>query len=256
MILFLIIAFYLDGLLSNMFIVSSYLYPLCFLLSLVLIYPSFKKSELSKYYLISLIMGLLYDIVYTNTLFINFIIFFLIAILIKNIYNLVSNNYLSLILISFFVIVIYRTLTYLIKQDETIRKTCEMEISKEAYMGYMRLTEEQKKDAIYKQNFFAKQLRQFAFLRSVTGTIIEGIGKGRVGGILDYAEIGNKIIRLRFNREFMTSLFLNSYPYQPSQSYKNPSVQSPSKQKSKGYWMQKLNTGGKLYIGKNRVAHP
>ena len=110
---------------------------------------------------------------------------------------------------------IVRTLTYLIKQDETIRKTCEMEISKEAYMGYMRLTEEQKKDAIYKQNFFAKQLRQFAFLRSVTGTIIEGIGKGRVGGILDYAEIGNKIIRLRFNREFMTSLFLNSYPYQP-----------------------------------------
>lgn len=114
MILILIIAFYLDGLLSNMFIVSDYLYPLCFLLSLVLIYPSFQKSELSKYYLISLIMGLLYDIVYTNTLFINFIIFFLIAILIKNIYNLVSNNYLSLILISFLVIVIYRTLTYLI----------------------------------------------------------------------------------------------------------------------------------------------
>lgn len=114
MIIMLIISFFLDGLLSNLLVFSNYLYPLCSLLSLVIICPLFKKRQVNKYYLFSMIIGLLYDIVYTNTLFLNFILFFLIAILIRMIYNLVSNNYLSLIIISFFIIVLYRITIYLV----------------------------------------------------------------------------------------------------------------------------------------------
>lgn len=110
----LIVSFFLDGLLSNLLRFSNYFYPLCFLLSLVIICPCFKKGNIKNYYFISLIMGLLYDIVYTNTLFLNFILFFWLAILIKLIYNLVPNNYLSLLFISFLIIVLYRLVVYLI----------------------------------------------------------------------------------------------------------------------------------------------
>ena len=112
---------------------------------------------------------------------------------------------------------IIRTLIYLAKQEEsTIRDTCELEINKEDYLRYMMLTEEQIKDPVYRQNFFARQLKQYAFLRSITWTIEEGKGKGRVGGIIDYAEINSKSVIVKFNEKFINSVFtIDFYPYQP-----------------------------------------
>lgn len=112
---------------------------------------------------------------------------------------------------------ILRTLAYLAKQEESnVRKSYELIISKEDYMRYMMLSEEQIKDPIYRQNFFARQLKQYAFLRSMTWTIEEGQGKGRVGGIIDYAEINNTSIIVKFSQNYIDTLFsLKFYPYQP-----------------------------------------
>ena len=112
---------------------------------------------------------------------------------------------------------ILRTLAYLAKQEESnVRKSYELIISKEDYMRYMMLSDEQIKDPIYRQNFFARQLKQYAFLRSMTWTIEEGQGRGRVGGIIDYAEINNTTIIVKFSQNYIDTLFsLKFYPYQP-----------------------------------------
>ena len=105
------------------------------------------------------------------------------------------------------------TITFLANQNrDTVQATCEMEIGKLDYMRYMKLTEEQINDPIYRKNFFARQLKPFAFLRSSTWTIKDGKGKGRVGGIIDYAEINSKTVKFRFNKEFMQSVFLGFSP--------------------------------------------
>ena len=109
-----IISFFLDGILSNLLTYSTYLYPLCSLLSLVIIAPYFKKRCIQKYFVYSAILGLLYDIVYTETLFLNMVLFFLIAVLIKLIYNLIKNTLLNTYIISLFIIICYRLSNYLI----------------------------------------------------------------------------------------------------------------------------------------------
>ena len=113
-IIILIISFILDNILSNLLLVSNLLYPLCSLLSLVIIFPYFKKRDLKKYYIYSMILGLLYDIVYTNTLFLNFVLFFLVAILIRTIYNVAPYNMITTLLSSIFIIILYRLSIYLI----------------------------------------------------------------------------------------------------------------------------------------------
>lgn len=109
-----ILSFYLDSISSNLLCFSNLFYPLFSLLSLVIVYRYYKKRYLKKYYITSLILGLFYDLVYTNTLFLNTIIFFLLAILIHLLYDLLTNNFYNTILISLFLIICYRLFTYLI----------------------------------------------------------------------------------------------------------------------------------------------
>lgn len=109
-----LISFFLDGLLSNLTKFSSLLYPLLSLLSLVVIYPYYRKKDIKKYYINSLVLGLCYDILYTHTLFLNMLFFLFLAILIKMLYNILTNNFYSTIFISFFLIICYRLFTYLL----------------------------------------------------------------------------------------------------------------------------------------------
>lgn len=108
------ISFFLDGICSNLLQLSPLLYPLFSLLSLVIIFPYYKKRNIKKYYITSLLLGLIYDVVYTNTLFLNMLFFFLLSILISLLYNLLNNTMLNAFLISFFLIVCYRLFTYLV----------------------------------------------------------------------------------------------------------------------------------------------
>ena len=98
-----IIEFLLDG------IISKYIeiYPVLTLLSLIFLKTNYK-------YLLVIIVGLLYDITYTDTLFLNTSIFFLLLYFIKYYLQKFKYNLFNLIILSILLILIYRTSTYLI----------------------------------------------------------------------------------------------------------------------------------------------
>jgi len=104
-----IISFLLDGIISNYIDFNSYFIPLFSLMSLVLIN---KKEE--NYYGYAILLGILYDISYTDTLFLNCFVFLLISSLIMKLFRLFNTNILSSILIGILSIISYRILTYFI----------------------------------------------------------------------------------------------------------------------------------------------
>lgn len=112
--LIIFISFYLDGIISNFISTNTNLLnPLLTLVTLIIIYPYFYNNE-KKYYFICFLVGLLYDIVYTNTLGLNAMIFFIIAFFIKKINIFISNNSINVSLISIIIISLYRIMSFLI----------------------------------------------------------------------------------------------------------------------------------------------
>ena len=83
------------------------------LISLIIIYPYFHNKE-RNYFILSFLIGLLYDIVYTNTFLFNAIMFLIIAYIIKKINSYISNNYINVAIISLIIIIIYRLIVYLV----------------------------------------------------------------------------------------------------------------------------------------------
>lgn len=108
-----IISFFLDHIISSIVSMNGILLPLCTIVSLIIIYPYFKKDEFS-YYKWALCIGLFYDITYTDTLLLNTCIFFILAFLIKTINFFLSNNTLNTIIMTIVSIITYRVLTYLV----------------------------------------------------------------------------------------------------------------------------------------------
>ena len=112
-----IISIILDGILSNFLPYTignlSCFTPLLTLVSLFLIYPFYVKKT-KKYYIVALVMGLIYDLLYTNLLFYNSILFLIIAILIKYLYKNFEVNYFNIILYIIVIITSYETIQALI----------------------------------------------------------------------------------------------------------------------------------------------
>ncbi len=108
-----IISFILDNIFSRLIKYSNLLYPLFSLLSLILIYPYFNRKD-NNYYIFSFIFGLIYDITYTDTIFLSAFIFLSISYLLRLIFNKFNYNYLSVLLSSIFIIIYFRLVTYLI----------------------------------------------------------------------------------------------------------------------------------------------
>lgn len=98
-----IISFLLDGLLSNFLS-----FPLFTLTSLII--SSYYKQEetILKY---SLIIGVIYDIIYTNTLILNALIFYFIILFVLKIKQ---NNFKNMIIIYILSLLIYIIFTYFI----------------------------------------------------------------------------------------------------------------------------------------------
>ncbi len=98
MILF--ISLILETIVSNVVGINSIFIPLFFIMSLILIYPK------EDYLIICFICGLIYDICFYNSLFINTISFILIGLLIPNLkkYNIYFK--------SIIVIIFYRFISY------------------------------------------------------------------------------------------------------------------------------------------------
>ena len=106
-----IIAFLMDGILTNFlpFLPEdlSYFTPLLTLTSILLVYPLYRKKE-KNYFMIIIILGMLYDLFYTNLLFLNAILFFICGLVVKFFYK---NFGYSFIKITILIITIYESLT-------------------------------------------------------------------------------------------------------------------------------------------------
>jgi len=71
-ILLIFLSFLLEGFFTNLVSLNSIFIPLFTLTSLIMLYPFFDINNNShKYIIVAIVFGLLYDIVYTNSSFIN-----------------------------------------------------------------------------------------------------------------------------------------------------------------------------------------
>lgn len=114
MIVFIIIlSLCLESIMSTLIPLNSFFTPLLSIVSLVLIYPYFANKD-DDYLKTCALVGLIYDLVFTDTMFFNMIVFLLIGLLIKLINIVLSNNFINVMLITLITIIIYLTVTYLI----------------------------------------------------------------------------------------------------------------------------------------------
>lgn len=81
-----IISLFLDGAISTIISQNSYLIPHLLLTTLFIIYPKYKKRNIT-YNMILIITGILYDLLYTNLLFFHAIVFLIVGIIIKYLYK-------------------------------------------------------------------------------------------------------------------------------------------------------------------------
>lgn len=108
-----IISFLLDSIISNLINTNSMLLPLCTIVSLIIIYPYFNKNDISYLKWIAII-GLLYDIAYTDTFLLNCFLFTILALMVKGLNFFLSNNLLNTLIMTAILIISYRILTYII----------------------------------------------------------------------------------------------------------------------------------------------
>ena len=108
----LIISVLLDGVLSNYlpFLVNdlSYFTPLLTVVSIFILYPLNRKKE-KNFFITIFITGIIYDLLYTNLLFLNSLIFLLITVVSKYIYKNYETTCLKLIIYIILIITIYET---------------------------------------------------------------------------------------------------------------------------------------------------
>ncbi len=112
-ILLIAISLLLDGILTNYlpFLPNSLslFTPLLTITSLVFIYPFFRKQE-KKFYLTLFIIGIIYDLFYTNLLFFHAVIFILLGLIIKWIYKNYEITPIRIILYICIIIISYELL--------------------------------------------------------------------------------------------------------------------------------------------------
>jgi len=115
-IIYIVLSFLLDGITSNLISFNitnpSYFKTIYTIISLVIMYNYFDNKK--KYFIILIVLGALFDIVYTNTFLVNIVIFITLYIILSNIdyqmpTNIITINIKSIICISF-----YHILTYII----------------------------------------------------------------------------------------------------------------------------------------------
>lgn len=116
-IIIVIISLLLDGILTNFLPYLSnslsIFTPLLTLVSIFMIYPFFKKKEI-KYLIMVFIIGIIYDLFYTNLLFFNGVLFIIIGLLIIYIYKNYEITPLRLVLYIVLLVISYEVLTGLI----------------------------------------------------------------------------------------------------------------------------------------------
>lgn len=115
-IIYMIISFLLENFMSIIFPSTlssvSFFTTIYTIIGLVILYPYF--SNYKKYYLLVIIFGLLFDILYTSTFVLNVVLFLTVAIVIKVLYDIFPENIFMTNLISIIVIVLYHLFSFII----------------------------------------------------------------------------------------------------------------------------------------------
>ncbi len=91
---------------------SIFVIPMFTVISLIIIYPYYNNRW--DYLKVCLLFGLIYDILFTNTLGLNITLFFVIGFIISLLDDTLSNTLFSIIIKMLIVIVLYDSLTYFI----------------------------------------------------------------------------------------------------------------------------------------------
>lgn len=113
---YVIISFFLDGIISNLIpfnlVDPSWLKTIYSVISLVIIYNYFDNQK--KYLSLVIILGIFFDIVYTNTFVLNVIVFLIIYLILSKLDYTITTNIFTINLKSIVCISSYHILTYII----------------------------------------------------------------------------------------------------------------------------------------------
>ena len=113
----LLISIVLDGILSNFlpYLVNdlSLFTPMLTVIEIFMIYPFFRKKE-KNYFITIFIVGMIYDLLYTNLVFFNGVLFLIIGFISLEIYKNFEISYLKLIIYLILIISAYEILTGII----------------------------------------------------------------------------------------------------------------------------------------------
>ena len=109
--LILIVSFLLDGILFSLFSFTNPVSPLFSLLSLLIIYP-YCDTNKKSYYMYPIVMGILYDITYSNSLFLNTLLFTGFSYILIRIFKLFTINFVNVLVIGTISIIIYRVVAF------------------------------------------------------------------------------------------------------------------------------------------------
>ena len=109
----LILSFIFESIITNIVHINSFLIPLFLLTSLVILYPYFRGNKLN-FIITCIICGLIYDISFSDSAFINMICFGLSGLFIILCYSYFKYSIYSISLINISNIILYRIITYLL----------------------------------------------------------------------------------------------------------------------------------------------
>lgn len=118
--LILLISFFLDGIISFVFNNNILFNSLFSLMSLIVVFRYYKRREDIKYLITISLFGLLVDIIYTDTLFLNAGIYLIIGVVIVKYYKFFTYNLLNSMVLSFIIISLYRLLSFLVLSNAGI----------------------------------------------------------------------------------------------------------------------------------------
>lgn len=112
----LVLSFLLDGFVpnyTNILLNNNSLFSTTFSISAIIIIAPYIENN-KKYLIISLIIGALFDIAYTNTFLLNMFVFLILSLIIRFLYQVLSNHPILPIILSVLGIVLYNCITYII----------------------------------------------------------------------------------------------------------------------------------------------
>ena len=113
---YVIISFLLDGIISNLIsfnlVDPSWFKTIYSIISLVILYNYFDNQK--KYLSILIVLGIFFDIVYTNTFILNVVVFLIIYLILSRLDYVITTNIFTINLKSIVCISSYHILTYII----------------------------------------------------------------------------------------------------------------------------------------------